>query len=454
MNEATKIEAAPAREPVRLGVEAYVSPEYARAEADRLWNRVWLQAGRLEDIPEVGNYITFDILDDSFLIVRTAPDTIRAYANVCSHRGRRLVDTPEGERNARGKQAKFICAFHAWTYNLEGQCTGIAEKRDWSGALDESTRTSLPAVRVDTWGGWIFINMDPDCEPLTDYLAPVTTMLDPFELEKMRYKWRKWTVLDCNWKVFMEAFNETYHVPGTHPEFMEFGAFTGYGNRHGRHSCMGYDQQGDSKETKAKMRLGVGGDPRAATARMQQFTIDTVDAVTTQTLVDAANRLVDELPEGASSDEVFRHWISSAKADDAARGVEWPEIDPDHVAEAASSWQIFPNFQIGHALTHALCYSARPYGNDPSRCVIDAFALERYPEGGEPTTDWQYREPTEEGFGPVLIQDFSNVAAVQQGMKNRMFRGCLPNPKAEGAVISLHRSLAEYMGTGAPEPID
>ena len=78
----------------RHGVEAYISEDYARAERDKLWRKCWLQAGRVEDIPEVGNYINYDILDDSVLIVRTASDRIKAFANVCTHRGRRLVDTP------------------------------------------------------------------------------------------------------------------------------------------------------------------------------------------------------------------------------------------------------------------------------------------------------------------------------------------------------------------------
>ena len=90
-------------EPVRIGVEAYVSEDYARAERDKLWRKVWQQVGRVEEIPEVGSYLTYDILDDSILVVRTAPDEIRAYHNVCSHRGRRLVDTPAGAKNACGK---------------------------------------------------------------------------------------------------------------------------------------------------------------------------------------------------------------------------------------------------------------------------------------------------------------------------------------------------------------
>ena len=87
-------------EPLTIGVEAYISEEYARAERDKLWRKVWQQAGRVEEIPEVGSYLTYDILDDSILIVRTASDKIRAYYNVCSHRGRRLVDTPAGTKRA------------------------------------------------------------------------------------------------------------------------------------------------------------------------------------------------------------------------------------------------------------------------------------------------------------------------------------------------------------------
>ncbi len=148
-------------EPLTYPVEAFLSPEYAKAEADRLWAKVWQMAGRVEEIPEVGNFITYDIGDDSILIVRAAPDKIKAFHNVCPHRGRRLVDTPAGENRACGKRQRFVCGFHGWTYNLEGKNTFILDPQDWKGALTEE-RTSLAEVKVDTWGGWIFINMDPE----------------------------------------------------------------------------------------------------------------------------------------------------------------------------------------------------------------------------------------------------------------------------------------------------
>jgi len=436
--------------PQTHGVEPYISEEYARAERDKLWRRVWLQAGRIEEIPEVGNYLTYQILDDSILIVRSAPDTIKAFYNVCSHRGRRLVDTPHGAHHAHGKQLKFVCGFHGWTYNLEGHCTFIMDKDNWQGVLNDQ-RTRLGSIKVDTWGGWIWINLDPNSEPLRNYLEPAASMLEPFELENMRFRWRRWIIFDCNWKVAMEAFDETYHVPGTHPEFMRFGNFVGWGRPQGKHSHIGYDAPKGLDENKAKLRLGAGADPRKSTAEMQLYTWREVNTNTTQTLVDAALRLVDELPEGTPADKVLKHWLDSARRDDAARGVVWPTVDPTHVGKTGTSWQIFPNFQIGHAVNNMLCYSARPFGYNPDKCIFEAAVYELFPKGKEPPTEWEYLSVEHPKWGSVLVQDFANMAAVQQGMKSGGFRGALPNPKAEGAVTSLHRNLARYMGTPGPK---
>ncbi len=439
-------------EPVTIGVEAYLSEEYARAERDKLWRKVWQQVGRLEEISEVGDYISYEILDDSILIVRVAPDRIRAYYNVCSHRGRRLIDTPKGAKRARGRKQHFVCGFHGWRYGLEGQCTHVPDVENWKNVLTEE-RTRLGQVEVDTWGGWIWVNMDPDCGPLRGYLEPAVTMLDPFELENMRPRWRRWLVFDCNWKVAMEAFAETYHVTVTHPEFMRFGDFRGWARVQGRHSNIGYDAPKGLDENQAKLRLGAGADPRVSTAEMQVYTWEQVNTNTTKTLVDAALRLVDELPEGTPADKVLKHWLDSARSDDAARGVIWPTVPPEHVGRSGTAWQIFPNFQIGHAVNNALCYSARPHGYDPNQCIFEVAVYELFPKGKEPETEWEYLPADDPRWGSVLPQDFSNMAAVQQGMKARGFRGTQPNPYRERSVANLHRNLARYMGTGAPRPL-
>ncbi len=453
MDTLTNVTVEELAEPVTYPVEAFVSPEYARAEADRLWAKVWQHAGRVEEIPEVGDYITYEIGDDSILIVRNAPDSIKAYHNVCPHRGRRLINAANGKNGACGKKRAFVCGFHGWTYDLNGKNTYILDKDDWKGVLQEE-RTSLYEVKVDSWGGWIFINMDPQAVSLREYLEPAASFLDPFEFQKMRYKWRQWVIFDCNWKTALEAFMEPYHVAGTHPQLLKYGQYYAYSAAHGLHGVSGFDERDPSmkmKQSSTITRAGLGSDARKSTYELQYEVYTTVNnASTTETLVNAAKRLVDELPEGTPPGDVIKHWLASARADDAARGVIWPTITAQQMSDAGLAWHLFPNMSILQGITFALCYRARPYGDDPHKCIFESYAIERYPEGQEPKTQWVYAEPTAEKWGAVLAQDFSNMAAVQKGMRSRAFRGPQPNPHQERKVTNFHRNLARYMGTGAP----
>jgi hypothetical protein len=105
---------------------------------------------------------------------------------------------------------------------------------------------------------------------------------------------------------------------------------------------------------------------------------------------------------------------------------------------------------ILQGITFALCYRVRPYGDNPDKCIFESYAIERFPEGQEPKPEWVYAEPTGEKWGMVLAQDFSNMAAVQKGMKSRGFKGALPNPHQERKVTNAHRNLAAFMGMGSP----
>lgn len=444
-------------EAVTFGVDAYVSRDYAQLERDKLWSRVWQHAGRVEEIPNVGDFFTYDILDDSILVVRTAPDTIKAFHNVCSHRGRQLVSPAQGAHSACGGKKQFVCGFHGWTYDLDGKCTFKLDEADWKGALTDE-RTRLGEVRADTWGGWVFINMDPHCVPLREFLEPAAGILDPFEMQKMRYKWRQWVIFDCNWKTAIEAFMEPYHVAGTHTQLLKYGQYYAYSKAHGLHGVSGFDERDPAlkmKESSTITRAGKGADARLSTYELQYEIYTTVNnASTTETLVNAAKRLVHELPEGTAPAAVIKHWLASAKADDAARGVVWPTITPEQMSQAGLAWSVFPNMSILQGITFALCYRARPYGDDPNKCIFESFAIERFPAGQEPKTQWKYADPTAEQWGLVLAQDFSNMAAVQKGMRSRGFRGTLPNPHQERKVTNFHRNLARYMGIGAPRRLD
>ena len=178
----------------------------------------------------------------------------------------------------------------------------------------------------------------------------------------------------------MEAFNETYHVATTHPQFNKFGNFPRLGESAGQAQQHRLRRAQGSRRRPSR-RSGSAPVPIRAisTAEMQLYTLEETNATTTKTLVDAAQRLVDELPEDAPPDQVLEHWLTSARSDDAARGVVWPTIDPEHLAKSGTAWQIFPNFQIGQGLTTALCYSARPQRLRPRQVHLRSGLLRAVP---------------------------------------------------------------------------
>jgi nitrite reductase/ring-hydroxylating ferredoxin subunit len=434
--------------PCLISPEAYTSQAYLQAENDRLWPKVWQIACRVEEIPKVGDYITYDIVDESIIVVRSAADRIQAFYNVCRHRGRQLTQ-------GCGHTKQFACRFHGWRWNLDGENAFILDEENWGGYLTPDN-TRLKSVKVDTWGGWVWINMDPDCEPLQKYLEPASTMLGPFELEKMRYRWRQWLYFPCNWKIALEAFNESYHVSTSHPELNRYGELLSWSRAEGRHAWHGLAgiRNGPQHAT-AGLSGGAAGahsaDARISTPEMLEYLMAEVNATTTDTFIKAARRLVDELPPGTSHEEVSAHLVASAKRDDAARGVIWPEIDRDHLIAAGIDWHVFPNSIILPGITFALCYRARPNGRNPDSCIFEVYVLERFPEGQEPKTEWVFEpDPTEEKWRRVLSQDFQNMPYVQRGMKSRGFEGARPNPVQEKPVTNFHRNLAEYVGMGAP----
>jgi len=457
---------------VTYPTEAFLSKEYLQAEKKLLWPKIWQMVERESDLPNPGDWMTYDVAEESIVVLRKADGSLKAFHNVCPHRGRQLISVPDmvpdpvtslnGAKpvhDVRGNsRTNFICGFHGWTFDLDGNNTYILDPQDWGTKEDRGgltpEMTCLSEIKVDTWGGYIYVNMDPDCVSLKEWMGRAGEILGYFELDKMRYKWRQWAIYPCNWKVAIEAFLEPYHVAGTHTQLLAYGDYYALSKQYGLHSVSSYDTREDKfkmAEASGTTRAGKGDDARVSTYELIRENYETVNfSASTETLVKAASRLVDELPEGATPAECIAHWIKSAKADDAARGVIWPEVPPEIKQESGLAWGLWPNQNILHGETFALCYRVRPYGDDPNKCVFESYALERFPEGEEPETEWVYAEPNGENWGSVLAQDFSNMEFVQKGMKSSGFRGPLPNPHQEQKVINLHRNLADWMeGRGA-----
>jgi len=147
--------------------EDYLSPAFAALEDERLWPKVWQIACRLEEIPARGDFVVYEIVDESIIVVRTGEgeDSARAFYNVCPHRGNLLVE-------GCGQARQFVCSFHGWRFGLDGRNVSVVDRADWGSCLsDEDTR--LTPVKVGIWGGFVWINMDPDCQPLEEFLEPM-----------------------------------------------------------------------------------------------------------------------------------------------------------------------------------------------------------------------------------------------------------------------------------------
>jgi phenylpropionate dioxygenase-like ring-hydroxylating dioxygenase large terminal subunit len=188
----------------------YIDPAFFQLEQDTIWQRSWLFAGHTDELQQVGDYKLWDDAGQPVVILRDEQDQIRAYYNTCRHRGAPVV----AERQGNAKRLK--CAYHGWTYALDGELVGVPEQRDFVD-LDRSCR-NLVSLRCELWGGWIFVNLDNDAEPLLDYLGNAVPDLAQFDIDKLRFYEKHSIPVAANWKVCLDAFMEVYHLQFIHPE--------------------------------------------------------------------------------------------------------------------------------------------------------------------------------------------------------------------------------------------
>ena len=196
-----------------ISIERYTSREYFEKERERIFRKVWLNIGRVEQIPNPGDYFVKDlaVCNTSVLVVRGRDGTIRAFHNMCAHRGNQLVWDSKGTCQA------FSCKFHGWVYALDGSLRHITDEDNFFGLKKETL--GMTPVAVDTWEGFIFINVDPaPKQTLHDYLGEeLRTSIAgyPFaEVSSNLFSWH--TDVNANWKVVKDAFQEVYHISTLH----------------------------------------------------------------------------------------------------------------------------------------------------------------------------------------------------------------------------------------------
>lgn len=427
--------------------EHYICPGFAQHEKNRLWPKVWQVTCRLEEIPRIGDYVTYDILDDSLIIIRTGADEIRAYFNVCLHRGRRLT-------SGCGNTQRLYCNFHGWRWNLDGSLAQILDRSDWDGCPSiQDADMRLREAKVGVWGGFVFINMDPEAEPLEKFLDPMPAYCNGFEFEKMRFRWYKSVRLPCNWKVALEAFNEGYHVAATHPQLLaNIGDDRTRSRTYGRHGMFGY-YVGERPLGAPSPRTGkpVPDDLRPGMIAYLDNFDRTLKAVTTWRDAAATRRLMTEADANDDPLTLIRKMMQFQKEAALAEGAGWAPMSEQQLYEAGTDWHVFPNLIFLPWPDGALFYRARPDGDDPNRCIYDVWSLARYAPGAEPALqrDFLYGEDDWKNIRSVsliLQQDFDNMAEVQRGMKGRAFPGSRTNPLQESVISNFHRELREWLG--------
>ena len=189
----------------------YVDQEFFNLEQERLWSKTWLLAGYADEFPEVGSYKLWRDAGQPILLVRGKDDVIRGFYNTCRHRGASLVKDESGKVGGA-----LSCRFHCWTYDLEGALKSVPMEHEFPG-LDKSERNLIP-VRVEQYGNLVFVNRDMAAQPLLEWLGPIKTDLEDFDLDKIKLVTKVSKEIKCNWKVLIDAFQEGYHFQMVHAQ--------------------------------------------------------------------------------------------------------------------------------------------------------------------------------------------------------------------------------------------
>ncbi|OAI40434.1 iron-sulfur protein [bacterium SCGC AG-212-C10] len=379
----------------KVPAEQYLSRAFHRLEVEKVWKRVWQMACREEDIPEVGDYIVYDIAQLSFLVVRVAEHEIRAYHNACLHRGRQL-------REWDGKRAQeFRCPFHGWTWDITGDLKEVVCPWDFPDVTAEEY--ALPQVRVGRWGGFVFINPDQECGSFEDFIGDLPAHFERWDLSQRYKQAHVAKYLRCNWKVAQEAFMEAYHVVATHPQIL-----ASIGDSNSQYDVFGNFSRAISPNATPSPHLKARPDEQAIINALFDLQFGDTPPII--------------IPEGKTAREIAAH-----ASREGMRGLIGDAADSFSDAEYMDSfyYTLFPNFHPWGAFNR-ITYRFRPNGDDPDTCIMECMLLAPLPPGDRPPSaaihwlefddDWT-RAPELGMLARIFNQDVFNIPKVQIGLK-------------------------------------
>lgn len=419
----------------------YYDAEFFELEREKLWPHVWQMACRLEEIPEVGDYVEYRLLDKSVIVVNTR-NGVKAFNNACRHRGVQLIDD-----NGRGncKTKGFICPFHGWRWNMEGENTFVFGKQIFSEDVLAQAEINLVPCRVETWGGCAFINFDDDAPGLLESLGPVAQKLDDRNADKLRMEWWYGTVLPTNWKLAMEAFMEGYHVMRTHPQLHA-------------HMIPEINPYGQDIESIAPQRRTS---PREFVEKQIKF-FETngrgMAGMILESEVAIAKRTAEayEVPDdfGAAA----MGFYTKVKEDIYQEGLKQglPVFDMN-AADAKNGFTyvefMFPNYFLLPFFSAMSSYRIRPL--TPETCFFEIWSLAPMAEDDpRPRVTEPIILPYDSTeFPEIPQQDYSNLPIQQKGLHAVGFDAMRLSREKEGMISNYQRLIDGYIAGVAPQKL-
>jgi phenylpropionate dioxygenase-like ring-hydroxylating dioxygenase large terminal subunit len=406
-----------------IPVDRYISRGFHDLEVERMWKRVWQLAAREDDLPSVGDTVVYDIADMSFLLVRSAPDTIKAFYNACLHRGTQL-------RDRDGYCPQLRCPFHGWTWNLDGSLKNIPCR--WDFAHLEDSVLALPEAKVGTWGGWVFINPDPRAISLEEYLGTFPQHF-VWDLTKRYKSIHVSKLMRVNWKACLEAFMESYHVIATHPQILtylgdantQYDVFPGTGP-----DRPGWNRMNTLSGVSSPHLGGAPPEDDILAAQMASYGLEPPP-----------------VPEGETARRVLAEATRKVFTPKPA-SIEGEELS-DSEAIDNILYYVFPNFQPWGGLS-PINYRFRPNGNDPDSSIMDVMFLVDHAGDEKPPSakvihlgfddDWTEAEDLG-SLAMVFNQDTGNLPRVQRGLHATRKRGVSLGRYQESRIRQIHHEL-------------
>ena len=407
--------------------DRYLSREWHEKEKACLWSRVWQFACREEQIPEVGSYIVYEIADQSYLVSRVSEDEIKAYPNVCLHRGRLL-------KTYDGRCSEFRCPYHGFAWHLDGELKHIPAEWDFPHLEARSEDMALPEVKVGTWAGFVFINPDPEAESLQDFLGEeILRHFERWDLENRYIQAHVSKIVNCNWKIANEAFSEGFHVNATHPQGMTY-----TGDPQSQVDIWGNTARNISPK-------GIPCPLLSFVPTEEQMLRDALDV-----------REGEPLPIPFEDGETMRTALSRAGRE-RFRDSFGDRVDDLTDAEFLDAWvyTVFPNFMPWGAFNR-IFYRFRPNGDEHESCIFEIFYLapfsgDRPPPATEtklgPSDPWTDAQELEK-LAMVAEQDTFNMQRVHQGLKVLRREGVLLSRYQESIVRWRQDLIQEYVELG------